>query len=125
MAIASSERLNKPLRRIQSERREELNSALRALLSQPWGRLIAGWLVFDVGQAMGRSFAPAIKDGVAMAQVSAHAEGQRETALYLLEELRLLEPGLTAQMQAEFFAAQSEMADAKSRAESEPAEDQE
>lgn len=85
------------------------SDALRAqrweqLLSTTWGRALVYELIYERGMVTAASFEPSIKDGVAMAQMTARNEGIREYAWTLLSELNDLFPDQMLKVHAEMTA---------------------
>lgn len=85
------------LRNAIAQRERQRKDDLRSLMSQPSGRRVVYGLIFGAGRLQSLSFDAGIKDGLCAALHAAKAEGAREAAIDLHNEVKELVP--------EFFLA--------------------
>lgn len=93
------------LRAVESKRKLDHETDLRALMGEPWGRRFVYWLVFELGRLEAPSFDPAIKDGVCAAIHQARNEGFREMASAIMGRLQTETPEQYMAMLAEHIQA--------------------
>lgn len=98
-------------RDIERRRKRQFSDDLVSFMGETWGRRLAYWMCFELGNIHGNSFAPSIKDGVCSALHTAHSEGRREMAGEILAYIQEVAPGAhLAMMQEQIRDRQEELA---------------
>lgn len=112
--------------KLRAQEREFLaleDADVEALLRTDWGRRIAMRLVYSLGRLDSLSMAPnaGVKDGLAMALISARFEGLREGAHQLGEQFKRVSQELWLLAHAERWADDAKAGERRLEAESTPA----
>lgn len=89
------------LRLVERVRARQRDQDMKTLMSHAWGRRLAYTLGFELGRLHAQSFAPSVKDGVAMLGITAHREGRREMAADFIGRIQEVAPDLYLTMMAE------------------------
>jgi len=93
-------------RRLMRQRDDDL----RELMSAQYGRRVAVWIIYELGRLQDESFDGSKRDGLNTALFTARAEGRRELAIDLHNELQRLAPDMVVRMlQERLETIQAEM----------------